>query len=220
MNSVHDFGGMHGFGPVAPEAGEPLFHAPWEARALALTLAMGATGQWNIDMSRAARESLPPLRYLSSSYYEIWIAGLEKLMLERGLVGEDEIASGEVLRAPLLLARRLQAADVAAVLARGAPTEREPSAPARFAAGDAVKMVNMHPKSHTRLPRYVRNHAGVVEAVRGCHVFADGHALGDATPLWLYTVSFSGETLWGPSAEPGVRVSVDAWEPYMEPAHA
>jgi nitrile hydratase subunit beta len=117
------------------------------------------------------------------------------------------------------VARRLAATDVAAVLARGSVTERPATRPARFAAGDRVRMANNHPRPHTRLPRYVRNHVGVVEAVRGCHVFADRHAQGDASPEWLYTVSFAGEELWGASTEPGVRVSVDAWEPYMEAAH-
>ncbi len=67
MNSVHDMGGMQGYGPVAPQADEPLFHADWERRTLALTLAAGATGAWNIDQSRAARESLPPTVYLNST---------------------------------------------------------------------------------------------------------------------------------------------------------
>ena len=55
MNGVHDMGGMHGFGPVEPEPDEPVFHAEWERRAFALTLAMGATGQWN-----ARRRALRP----------------------------------------------------------------------------------------------------------------------------------------------------------------
>ena len=27
-----------------------------------------------------------------------------------------------------------------------------------------------------------------------------------------------GRELWGPESDPGVKVSVDAWEPYLEPA--
>ena len=96
MNSVHDMGGMQGFGPVRPEADEPVFHAVWEKRALALTLAMGATGQWNIDLSRSARESLPPALYLGSSYYQIWLTALENLMRERGLASADELQSGQM----------------------------------------------------------------------------------------------------------------------------
>ena len=57
MNGGQDLGGMHGFGQVEPEPNEPVFHAEWERRAFALTLAMGMPGGWNIDMSRFAREN-------------------------------------------------------------------------------------------------------------------------------------------------------------------
>jgi nitrile hydratase subunit beta len=217
MNGAQDMGGLHGFGPVQPEPDEPPFHAEWEKRALALTLAMGMPGGWNIDMSRSARESLPPAEYLSKSYYEIWIAGLEKLMAERGLVAPDEIEAGRALQPPKPVKRILNRADVAQVLYRGGPTEREPKAPARYRVGDAVRTKNMHPLTHTRLPRYVRGHVGTIEAVRGCHVFPDSNALGAGeNPQWLYTVRFSGTELWGAESDPTVSVSVDAWEPYLE----
>jgi nitrile hydratase len=219
MNGAQDMGGLHGFGPVEPEPDEPPFHAEWEKRALALTLAMGRAGGWNIDMSRAARESLPPAQYLSQSYYEIWIAGLEKLMAERGLVSSEEIAAGRSLHAPRPVQQILSRADVAKVLYRGGPTERQTTTSARFAAGERVRAKNMHPLTHTRLPRYVRGHVGVIDAVRGCHVFPDSNATGAGeNPQWLYTVRFDGRELWGVDSDPTVSVSVDAWEPYLEPA--
>jgi len=221
MNGVHDMGGMQGYGPVAVEHDEPLFHAAWEKRALALTLAMGATGQWNIDLSRSARESLPPAVYLGSSYYAIWLQALEVLMRERGLVDADELASGSMHAAAAPVARVLQAAEVDAALARGASTERTPLSTARFQAGMRVLARNMHPQGHTRLPRYVRGHTGTVVLVHGAHVFADTHATRplppfDEEPHWLYTVAFDARELWGPQADAGVQVSVDAWEPYLE----
>jgi nitrile hydratase subunit beta len=223
MNGPHDMGGHHGFGPVQPEGpAEPLFHAPWERRALGLTLAMGATGQWNIDQSRAARESLPPATYLASSYYRIWILGLERLMLARGLVRADELAAGHALHPAQPVARVLRPDAVAPALARGTPTGRPAATQARFAVGDAVRARNLHPAGHTRLPRYVRGHVGRVVLVHGAHVFADRHAASapgaafDEAPTWLYTVEFDGRTLWGDSAEAGTSVSVDAWEPYLE----
>ena len=82
-----DLGGRDIPGAIVPEPeGEP-FHAAWEARVLALTLAMGGTGSWNIDASRSARETLP--NYARLSYYQIWLAGLEKLMAERSQVLPD-----------------------------------------------------------------------------------------------------------------------------------
>lgn len=92
MNGGQDLGGMHGLGPIDIEADEPVFHAEWERRVFALTLAMGASGEWNIDMSRHARENRDPVDYLSSSYYEIWLKGLEALLSERGLLDPQELS--------------------------------------------------------------------------------------------------------------------------------
>ena len=225
MNSVHDMGGMQGFGPVQPEHDEPVFHAEWEQRALALTLAMGASGQWTIDHSRSARESLPPAVYLGSSYYEIWLRALERLMQERGLATPEECADGHMRLPAGPVARVLQAGQVAQALASGSSAERAANprgAPPRFAPGDRVRALNLHPPGHTRLPRYVRGHIGTVEAVRGCHVFPDTHASRplppfDETAHWLYTVVFDARELWGPQADARSVVSVDAWEPYLEP---
>jgi nitrile hydratase len=84
-------GGMEGFGPIAPEPNEPVFHHRWEARALALTLAVGAWGRWTLDQSRHARERIPAADYLRMSYYEKWVAGLVALLVESGLVTRKEI---------------------------------------------------------------------------------------------------------------------------------
>jgi nitrile hydratase len=96
--------------------------------------------------------------------------------------------------------------------------ERPSAAPAQFQPGAHVRARNIHPKGHTRLPRYVRGHVGVVERVHGAHVYPDSYVagLGD-DPQWLYTVVFDGRDLWGADAEPGVSVSVEAFEPYLEP---
>ncbi len=212
-----DLGGTLGHGHVQPEPEGELFHAAWEPRVLALTLAMGATGAWNIDMSRAARETLP--RYARLSYYEIWFEALCKLLAEQGLVGDDEAAAGRALRPARPLARTLAAADVPAVLARGSPTVRPAAAPARFAPGQSVRLYAGEVPHHTRLPRYVRGKLGQVERVLGAHVFADAHASGRGEqPHWLYTVVVDGRELWPETRAAGLQVSVDAWEPYLAPA--
>ena len=219
MNGAQDLGGMMGFGPVDPEQNEPLFHAPWERRVLGYTVALGAAGKWNIDMSRHARESLPPAEYLAASYYEIWTKGVERLVVKTGLVSDEELRLGKALNPPAPIKRVLTRDDVPAVLARGGPTEREATGPARFAVGDRVRTRNMHPKGHTRLPRYARDREGVIERVHGAHVFPDTNAHGAGEkPQWLYTVRFSGRELWGEEADPNLVVSIDAWESYLEPA--
>jgi nitrile hydratase beta subunit len=219
MNGAHDLGGVHGFGRVEPEPNEPVFHAEWERRAFAITVAMGATGEWNIDMSRFARENRSPADYLAKSYYELWLAGLEQLLAERRLVSAEELAAGRALGSPRPVKRILAADEVDRVLSRGTAVAREANAAARFKPGDRVRARNMHPSTHTRLPRYVRGHLGTIERVHGCHVFPDRNASGgDENPQWLYSVRFEARELWGAESDPKLKVSVDAWEPYLEPA--
>jgi nitrile hydratase beta subunit len=218
MDGAHDMGGVWS-GAVQPEPNEPPFHAEWERRAFALTLAMAMPGGWNIDMSRFAREDRPPEDYLGKSYYQIWLAGLERLMFARNLVSPDEIEAGKPLHPARPVARTLTPEGVAGMLHRGGPTERKPTSPALFAAGERVRAKTIHPPTHTRLPHYVRGHVGTIERVVGFHVFPDSNAVGAGeNPQWLYTVTFDGRELWGNESDAGLKVSVDAWEPYLERA--
>jgi len=218
MDGIHDMGGMHGFGKVEPEQDEPVFHAPWEGRTLALNRAMGYTGIWTIDQTRAGIERLPPDVYLSSSYYKKWETRLENMIVELGLAGRDELAAGHALRPGKPLKRKLTTADVPNTLSRGS-FSRPAQAPPLFAAGDKVRTKNIHPATHTRLPRYARGKSGVVEAVRGCHVYPDTVAIGQGeNPQWLYTVVFDGRELWGDATDPSLKVSIEAFEPYLERA--
>lgn len=206
-----------GFGPVVPGPDGELFHAEWERRALALTLAIGAAGRWSIDASRHARESLPPGEYLTSSYYAIWITALERLLVAADLVDSEEIARRRSLR-PGVAVRVLGAAEVPGVLSTGSPSDRSVGGPSRFEPGERVRTRNIHPRGHTRLPRYARGRLGVVERVHGCHVLPDANAHGAGErPQWLYAVRFDGRELWGDEAQEGHTVMIDAWESYLEP---
>ena len=218
MNGAHDLGGMHGLGPVIPEAEDAdRFHAEWERRVFGLTLAMGASGAWTIDMSRQARESQHPARYLQSSYYEIWLSGLERLLQEHGIVSAQELASGQAEDGGVRPPRVLEARYVAAAMARGGPVERPSGQPPAFAVDERVRARIMHPHHHTRLPRYVRGRPGIVERIHGHHVFPDTNAQGEGeAPQWCYAVRFDGRDLWGPDAELGTAVLVDCWESYLE----
>jgi nitrile hydratase len=211
-----DLGGTTAHGPIEPEPEGLIFHHDWEAKALALTLAAGVPGGWNIDMSRRARETLP--EYADLSYYEIWTSALERLVVEHGLVTEEELVAGRPL-APSDSARRLLSADrVAEALAKGGPAEREHTGDARFTVGTPVRTRAGIVDHHTRLPAYVSGHVGTIERVHGAHVLPDtnAHGLGEH-PEWLYTVVFDATDLWDHVA-PGQWVSVDAWESYLSPA--
>jgi nitrile hydratase beta subunit len=200
-----DLGGSVAHGAIIQEPEGELFHAPWEPRVLALTLAMTATGLWNLDMNRAARETL--VNYRELSYYEIWLAALEKLLADSGVLQESATPPPRVLRAEL----------VAATLARGTPFERAPARAARFALGDRVRMRADQPAHHTRLPGYACGKIGAVTRVHGVHVFADTNASGQGEcPQWLYTIAFDERELWGEDSAQRSTVSVDAWEPYLE----
>ena len=217
MNGVHDMGGMDGFGKVEATPSEPPFHEVWEGRVLALNRVMQSTGEWNLDVARYWVEILPPHVYLASSYYKKWFLRLEALCLAKGLVSREELASGHS-RGPgrPLKGNVVTTADAGKMLVRG-NSDLPPTAPAHFHIGDRVRAKNIHPKSHTRLPRFVRGRTGVVERIEGCHVFPDAMvAEGIMRPEWLYTVTFENRELWGPDADPTVRVSVEAFEAYFE----
>lgn len=216
MNSGHDLGGMQGFGPVIGEPDKPVFHAEWEGKALALVLAMAAAGKWNIDKSRHARESLPPPQYLTSSYYQIWLLGLERLMVREGLVTEAEIEAGKMIDPPITVKGVLAADAVERVLRDGGPCDRPVECAPVFAVGDRVKVKNFHPAGHTRAPRYLRNHEGVITASHGGYVYPDMNAADTGeNPKHLYTVRFSAKELWGDEARAGDSVMADLWEPYL-----
>jgi len=213
VNGVHDMGGMHGLGPVAPEADEPVFHEGWEKRVLALVIASPTRG--NIDAGRHQRESIPGPAYLGMTYYERWFAALRAMLVKGGFVTEGELESG-LARGPKATPR-LSAEAVPASLARQGSYLRDGTS--AFRTGDRVRARNLHPTGHTRLPRYARGRAGVVEACHGAHVFPDSHAHGGGEdPRPLYTVRFAARELWGPQAPARDSVCLDLWEPYLEPA--
>ena len=218
MDGVHDMGGMDGFGKVEAEQNEPPFHAPWEGRVLAMQRAMGYAGAWHIDHSRFAQEKLPPLSYLGSSYYQRWMLAMEKNVTERGYATPEELKAGHALTAGKNLPRKLTPDVVGAGLSRSS-FYRPQQGPQKFKPGDNVRTKNIHPATHTRLPRYARDKVGVVEMCHGCHMYPDSVATdqGD-NPQWLYTVVFESRELWGPDADPTLKISIDAFEPYLEPA--
>jgi nitrile hydratase len=214
-HSYADLGGQENAGAVVPEAEGDLFHHSWEPRVLAMTLAMGASGVWNLDMSRSARETLPD--YPRLSYYQIWFEALRRLVLQTDLASQQEIDDGVLRQPPVAVPRVLAAARVAGVLAAGSPAARPIDHPPLFAPGDTVRTRQQPRDHHTRLPGYARGKIGTIERIHGAYIFADRHAqgLGEA-PEWLYGVSFEGAALW-PERGTG-SVSIDAWEPYLEPA--
>ncbi len=181
---------------------------------LGLNLAVGATGSWNIDQSRHAREVLPQEKYWSASYYEVWLNGLTKLLRDRGMVTGRDLTAQRMVDPPKPVKRVLRAADVAGVLAKGTPYDRTATQPAAFKAGDLICTRTIDSDGHCRLPRYAQAKRGEIVRVHGCHVFPDSSAAGQGeNPQWLYSVKFAAQDLWGkPSRD---HVFIDLWEPYL-----
>ena len=224
MNSPHDLGGMQRFGSVPRETDEPVFHAAWERTVFSIMLGLAGQGHYNADHFRGARETMPPWRYLTSRYYELWLYAIEQLLA--GTIDADDIeAKVQQLRkdpnAPV--PRRLDPA-LAERLHRGlhdgVSTAGDVVSPRRFAVGDVVRTRNAHPAGHTRLPRYARDKQGVIESLYPAFPLPDLADVGDYAPEYLYCVRFTGQELWGETAEPGCEVHLDMWESYLLPGAA
>jgi nitrile hydratase len=215
-------GGRYGDGAVLPED-NAVFAEDWHARALALTLACGALGQWNIDSSRHARECLSPKDYTRFSYYEKWISALADLLVTQDMLTIEELRSSRAAGLSDLAHKALKACDVAAALARGGPSARDSQVVLKFAVGDRVRARRparnvIVTGGHTRLPAYIAGAEGTVVLCHGAHVLPDsnGHNLGEA-PEPLYAVSFVSDALWGKGSIGGDdEVVADLWQSYLE----
>jgi nitrile hydratase len=219
MNGVHDMGGMHGMGPIQYEKNEPVFHARWEGRILALNLAMGGWRKWNIDATRHEIELIPAAEYLRMSYYEKWFVRLVELIAKSGLATRAELENGKPDAGSTMVTPALSPDQVPKVLAYGTLASREIPGAARFQVGEQVRARNINPARHTRLPRYARGKCGTVGRQHGAFVFPDTNALSlGEKPQHLYSVRFAARELWGEQASPRDSVYLDMWDDYLEPA--
>jgi len=91
MARINDVGGVEGFALPEPELDEPPFHADWEAHVFAMNRALLAAGIYNLDEFRDAIERMPPVEYLTSSYYEKWFGAFTTLLVEKGVVTAEDI---------------------------------------------------------------------------------------------------------------------------------
>ena len=93
MSRINDVGGVQGFPAVIEEPDEPAFHADWEAHVWAMNAALLRRGVYNLDEFRDAIERMPPGEYLAASYYERWLAGISRLLVEKGVLSAEELAA-------------------------------------------------------------------------------------------------------------------------------
>ena len=221
MQGAHDLGGKHGLGFIKPEPEneEPVFHTDWERKVFGLTMAAGMLGKWNIDESRYSRECQHPIDYLSHSYYENWLAGLTKLLIEKDLISDEELKANSVSPSVTLHGelRVPSPQDAEKILTSGGSSLLESAKEQAFSIGDSVRVRKNHTTGHTRAPSYVQGSTGTIFKCSGCHVFPDTHAKGIEGGEHLYTVCFIAESLWG-TPTGNSEVLIDLWEPYLEAA--
>jgi len=88
---VHDMGGL----PAGPVDRDEHALSFFEQRVdgMMRLLMRPDNGHFTVDAMRRAIESLPPEEYHALSYYERWLCAMHRLVLERGLVSEAELAA-------------------------------------------------------------------------------------------------------------------------------
>jgi nitrile hydratase beta subunit len=240
VGAISDMGGRREhYARIVREDDEPVFHERWEARVFGMSGLIMLLLRGNTERFRFAMEQLPREEYLAG-YYQRWLGGLERLLVEAGYLRQGELDAGLAhraraahpvrvrSRARLALASRLVRSYLrprlprwvcAHVLPRVTGTARRSARPPRFAAGDRVRVRSGPERAFTRKPGYVRGKPGVISAHQRAALFADDRGEGRrARPEHLYTVAFDGRDLWGGDAEPRTEVRVDLFESHLEPA--
>jgi nitrile hydratase len=218
MDGIADMGGTEGWGRAStPQPGEPVFPEPWHARAFALTLLANRLAGGNLDSFRHALERLDRSAYLDDGYFGRWLNGAELMLTEHALLAPSAIDAR---------ARNLRGEQVGEPPIPRQPAPEDPPAgtgsiravatPPAFAVGHRVRAKNLSPAGHTRLPRYVRGHSGVVALVEPAFVFPDtnAHFQGE-NPQYVYTVAFDAHELWGAESEP-FTLTLEMFESYLE----
>ncbi len=218
MDSVHDLGGVEGFGPVDRSHEDEFFHEGWEARMFSMAASMSRPEGWSIDWFRHARECARPVDYLTLGYFEQWCHAYEAMLLDSGVVTLDELAAGKALE-PVAPPGKppLKAEDIRGK-AHYPPDPRRPGAEPAFAVGDRVRTREAGHAGHTRLPRYARGKPGVIQATYGNQILPDASASGREEAEPLYVVRILVADLWPESAGSRDEVCLDLWESYLERA--
>lgn len=111
----------------------------------------------------------------------------------------------------------MTAAQAEELLRDGLSCRAESDSPAKFKAGDRVRARVIHPKTYTRLPRYVRGKIGTITKDHGIYVFPDtvGQRL-DTKPQRVYSVCFAAQDLWGADAPTNDSLSIDLFDDHLE----
>jgi nitrile hydratase beta subunit len=219
MDGIADMGGTPGWGPVRPpRRDEPVFAELWQGRAFALTLLSIRVSGQNVDAFRHALERLDRNAYLDDGYYGRWLNGSEVMLTDSAILAPGAIdARARNLRGEHIEEPPIPAPDRPDYAPTAEGSLRTIDTEPRFNVGDAVRARNISPVGHTRLPRYVRGHAGVIEMLQPAAVLPDtnAHFQGE-NPQHVYSVRFDSRELWGADTEP-FTLTIEMFDSYLEP---
>ena len=216
MDGVHDLGGREGFGPIRDKDDAQPFHAEWETRAFGMEQSSAGGTGWSIDWFRHCRELIVPTDYLTRPYFDQWATTLAAQMVDEGYLTLEEIKAGASAFIPQPGYPAATAASARAYVANPKSYAVEIDSSPRFALWDVVRCPIATRTGHTRLPGYVRGHAGVIHARHGGHLLPDASTRGEKRAEHLYTVSFAATELWPEAEAADDRVFLDLWESYLE----
>ena len=221
MDGIADMGGTEGWGTRAPpRPGEPVFAERWEGRAFALTLlTIGRVSGQNLDAFRHALARLDRAGYLDDGYYGRWLNAAELMLTGSGILAPGAVdARARNLRGEHTPEPPVPEPHKPGYAPTAAGSLRTVETPPRFRAGERVRARDAGAPGHTRLPRYVRGHTGVVDIIQPAHVLPDtnAHFQGE-NPQHVYSVRFGSRELWGPDAEQ-FELTIEMYESYLEVA--
>ncbi|CAN3131608.1 nitrile hydratase subunit beta [Mycobacterium sp. smrl_JER01] len=240
MKLQHNLGGLEGL-PQPLNLEKRVFVEEWEKRIFGIHVAMMGLSnhlgsalpeypiaevptafrdEWTWADLRTGAEAMNPFDYFKFRYYEKWLGGITQFFIDKGYVSEEELIDG--LGAPV--AAPDSSADAAIddqvidYLRRGDSPRRDVAHP-RFAVGQSVRISDVPPGAHTRLPGYLRARTGTVERVfEGDYGYFVETGDGIGEPMPIYIVEFTPGELWGARAEPGANtLYAELFEAYLQP---
>ncbi len=243
MKLQHNLGGLEGLDPINTET--RVFVEPWEQRIFGIHTAMMALSNhlsealpdyvieevptqfksfWTWGHLRMGAEAMHPFEYFRLRYYEKWLGGISSFFVSEGYITQEELEA----RTAALLEDREQGlpqggdpaidAQVLKYLQEGdSPLRPLPASP-KFSLGDQVRVKNISPGDHSRLPGHLRGHvAEVVRVYEGAFTYFFATEDGIGVPMPVYSLAFKPEEIWPESlTEPNSRYYNDIFEVYLE----
>lgn len=246
MKLQHNLGGLEGLDPINPET--QVFVEPWEKRIFGIHTAMMALSNhlgeslpeydieavptnfksfWTWGHLRMGAEGMHPFEYFRLRYYEKWLGGISGFFVEEGYITQEELdtRTAEFLEDSEKAAAPLPSggdpaidAQVLKYLREGDSPMRDLPAPPLFSVGDQVRVKNVAPGAHSRLPGQLRGRVATVVLVYDnafTYFFPTEDGIG--VPMPVYSLAFKPEDIWDESLIDANSVYYnDIFEVYLE----